>query len=527
MHTDAPTGVSKVRSQAEALADASASLCSLGVPDVLPALHAAGLSISRTVLGGSHSVAVYPPIDSLTPVDPKRVLDTIRFGRDTSVYVHIPFCETRCTFCHYAVQHYSGRGSASQTRAREVARYLEALERELAFWGARLARSDTALSSIYIGGGTPLVLEEEELHDIVRAIKSNYEILPGAEVCIEGSPLTITAAGGEDKLRFLREQGFTRLSFGVQSFDDAVLKYSARGYRRDVPIHAAQIASGIFDNWNLDLIQGLYKGSPTEIWQNLEVVAELRPAHLTWYHGRFADRPQGEWYRSEDRRGSFEDESETLLGRMLIWQGMAALGYQQTDGNRFVRERYYTDLFKKIRTSASRDLLGVGAASYSHVGAEPAADDCRGYVFRNDTHIRAYADRVLSGEFPIDTARVIDAEELLAMSYATGLRNGRIESTALCALDAKKPQLSAQYREVVGTLVKLGVLEPYANGEGEAGVRLTDLGRLFEDETLALFFSPAVKRACAAKSDTPGLARIASKREIRLTPAELAEHRGP
>jgi oxygen-independent coproporphyrinogen III oxidase len=499
MDTDAPADVREMRSQAAAFDDAYVSLGRLGVPDVLPALHAAGLSISRTVLGGSHSVAVYPPIDSLTPVDANHVLDTIRLGRDASLYVHIPFCETRCTFCHYAVQHYSGRGSASHTRESEVAHYLEALKREVAFWGARLAQSGTALSSIYIGGGTPLVLEQEALHEIIRAIKDAYEILPGAEVCIEGSPLTITAAGGEDKLRFLKAQGFTRLSFGVQSFDNAVLKYAARGYKREVPIHAAQIVSGIFDNWNLDLIQGLYKGSPAETWQNLEVIAELQPAHLTWYHGRFADRPQGDWYQSEDRHGSFEDEPATLLGRMLIWQGMAALGYQQTDGNRFVRERHYTDLFKKVRTSSSRDLLGVGAASYSHIGAEPTAEDCRGYVFRNDTRIRAYADRVLSGEVPIVTGRVIDDEELLAMSYATGLRNGRIENAALRAIKARKPQLSAHYRALVGMLSDIGILESYANGEGNDSLRLTELGRLFEDETLALFFSPAVKSALTAR----------------------------
>src|SRR3982750_2608787 len=306
MYADAPAGVREMRSQAAAFDAAYASLGRLGVPDVLPALHAAGLSISRTVLGGSHSVAVYPPIDSLTPVDANHVLDAIRFGRDTSLYVHIPFCETRCTFCHYAVQHYAGsRGSASQTRESEVARHLEALKRELAFWGVRLAQSGTALSSIYIGGGTPLVLGHEALHDIIRAINNSYEILPGAEVCIEGSPLTITAAGGEDKLRFLAAQGFTRLSFGVQSFDDAVLKYAARGYKRELPIRAAQIVSGIFENWNLDLIQGLYKGSPAETCQNLEVIAELRPAPLTWYHGRFPARPQGDWYKSEERHGSF------------------------------------------------------------------------------------------------------------------------------------------------------------------------------------------------------------------------------
>jgi oxygen-independent coproporphyrinogen III oxidase len=498
MYADALADAKEMRSQAAAFADAYASLARLGVPEVLPALHAVGLSISRTVLGGSHSVAVYPPIDSLMPVDAYHVLDTIRFGRDTSLYVHIPFCETRCTFCHYAVQHYSGRGSASQTGESEVTRYLEALKRELALWGVRLADSGTALSSVYIGGGTPLVLEQEALHDLIHAIDDGFEILPGAEVCIEGSPLTITAAEGEEKLRFLEAQGFTRLSFGVQSFDDAVLKYAARGYKRDVPIRAAQIASEIFDNWNLDLIQGLYKGSPAETWQNLEVIAELRPAHLTWYHGRFADRPQGDWYQSEDRHGGFEDEAATLLGRMLIWQGMAALGYQQTDGNRFVRERHFTDLFKEVRPSSSRDLLGVGAASYSHIGAEPAAGDCRGYVYRNETRIRSYADRVLSGEVPVVTGRVVDDEELLASSYATGLRNGRVENAALRAIGARKPQLAKHYRALGGMLSDIGILEPYANGEGDDGLRLTELGRLFEDETLALFFSPAVKRALTA-----------------------------
>jgi coproporphyrinogen III oxidase-like Fe-S oxidoreductase len=290
------------------------------------------------------------------------------------------------------------------------------------------------------------------------------------------------------------------LSFGVQSFDDAVLKYAARGYKRDVPIRAAQIVSGIFDNWNLDLIQGLYMGSPTETWQNLEIIAELLPAHLTWYHGRFADRPQGSWYESEARHSSFEDELGTLLGRMLIWQGMAGLGYQQTDGNRFVRERHFTDLFKKIRTSSSRDLLGVGAASYSHVGAEPARDGCHGYVFRNNPDISGYADRVLSGGSPIVTGRAVNDEELLAASYATGLRNGRVENPALRAIGARKSQLSTYYEALADMLTELAVLEPWTDDNDENGLRLTELGRLFEDETLALFFSPAVKHALMARA---------------------------
>jgi oxygen-independent coproporphyrinogen-3 oxidase len=88
---------------------------------------------------------------------------------------------------------------------------------------------------------------------------------------------------------------------------------------------------------------------------------------------------------------------------------------------------------------------------------------------------------------------------LLATSYATGLRNGRIENAALRAIGARKPQLSAHYRALGGMLSDIGILEPYGNGVGEDGLRLTELGRLFEDETLALLFSLTVKRALKAR----------------------------
>lgn len=499
-------------SRKAAFDDAQAALGRLGLPDMLPVLHGAGVRISRHVLGGSHSVAVYPPINSLRPVAAPVVLDALHFGRDTSLYVHLPFCETRCTFCHYTVRHYAGKGSVSQAGEDEVAAYLGALGREIGFWGARLARTGTALSSVYIGGGTPLVLEAPDLQALVRTIEDCFEILPGAEVCIEGSPLTITAPDGKDKLRLLAANGFTRLSFGAQSFDDAVLKFAGRGHRREVAIHAAEIAAQVFDNWNIDLIQGLYKGSPAEVWENLQVLAELRPAHLTWYHGRFAGRPQGDWYQSEDRHAGFESETETLLGRMLIWQGMAAMGYHRCDGNRFVRASHYTDPFKKVRTSPSRDLLGIGVSSYSHVGTLPAAGGRGGYVFRNDTGIRTYVERMASGGAPIVAGRIIDDAELLAASYATGLRGRRIEDAALRAIAARTPRLSAQYRAQADRLVACGVLEPCTDGDGCDGLRLTELGRLFEDETLALFFSPAVRRAlaCADVAVTTGPATAAA-----------------
>src|ERR1700685_198465 len=122
-----------MRSQTAAFDEAYSSLRRLGVPDILPALHAAGVSISHAVLGGSHSVAIYPPIDSLTPLDPLDVVNAIYCGGQVSLYVHIAFCETRCSFCHYAVDHYAGRGNSSHTDDDKVAGYLDALKQELIF----------------------------------------------------------------------------------------------------------------------------------------------------------------------------------------------------------------------------------------------------------------------------------------------------------------------------------------------------------------------------------------------------------
>src|SRR5215216_1598625 len=122
-----------MKSKTAAFAEAYSSLHRLGIPVILPTLHAAGISISRTVLGGSHSVAIYPPIDSLTPLNPLSVVNTIDCGSEASLYVHIAFCETRCTFCHYAVAHYAGRKTGPAGDNSKVTQYLAALDRELAF----------------------------------------------------------------------------------------------------------------------------------------------------------------------------------------------------------------------------------------------------------------------------------------------------------------------------------------------------------------------------------------------------------
>lgn len=453
----------------------------LGLHDNLPQLHAAGVGIKRHILGGSHSVVTYPPLHALKPVAKSAIEPSIYYGKYASLYVHIAFCETRCTFCHYTVAQYAGKGHRSTNPAKEILteRYLTALEIEMAHWGARLRATGTSITSVYIGGGTPLILTPLELMKLLKLIRHHFVVETDAAICVEGSPLTITDPIGRAKLTLLKEEGVNRLSFGIQSFDENVLRSAGRGYKAETAVRACEIAHAVFDNWNIDLIQGLHLGSIREVWNNLQMIERIRPPHLTWYHGRFSDRPQATWLNRPSRAHEFETEEETLNGRLLIWQELIRMGYHQIDGNRFVQQERYVDPFKAVRTSLSSDLLGLGASAYSHT-----AD----WFFRNNPTIPGYLEAIEAHCLALTSARRLDAEEQLAGSYVVGLRTVWQETAAIRALRNTQPTLADHYDQLIQELTGIGVLA--WNGPA---LSMTQLGRLFEDEILSLFYSPSVQ----------------------------------
>jgi oxygen-independent coproporphyrinogen-3 oxidase len=481
-----------MRDKAAAFSNATEALLQLDVPNVLPKLREADVFVRRFILGGSHSVVTYPPLNALQELGPRDTIHPIYYGDEASLYVHISFCETMCTFCHYDVKHYRGKSHSPPGRVQAVERYLSALKVEMKDWAYELQGSETVINSIYIGGGTPLVLEKDQLIDLLQTIRAEFNVREGAEICVEASPLTITAEGGLEKLQTLKQHGVTRLSFGIQSFDDEVLKRAARGYKRETAIRACELADLVFDNWNLDLIQSLYKGTPDEVWENLQVLRQVRPPHLTWYHGRYAKRPQGDWYRDIDKQVDFEGEHDTLIGRMLLWEELAAMGYRQIDGNRFVLDERYTDPFKKVRTSVSSNLLGLGASSYSHVDMRPHPrwfTVPEGVFFRNTSGANDYVTRIESGDGAVGSALALGWNEYLAASYVVSLRTGRLDSENH---EWAHPEMVAHYAELERHFVELGLLER-CQICSEPAIRLTRLGQLLEDEVLSLFYSRRVQ----------------------------------
>ncbi|HZS44437.1 MAG TPA: radical SAM protein, partial [Blastocatellia bacterium] len=319
----------------------------------------------RGGLGGSHTVVTYPPLDALEPILPDQVISRSGPVSGLDLYLHIPFCEFICPFCHYDTQ----PTNINKPQEAKIQNYINALHEEVASWKGLIGRS--TLNSIYIGGGTPTAISEEQLLSLLDSVSS----LPRKQNfvgCVETSPLTVTAAVGRRKLQSLLNKGINRLSMGVQSFNSELLRCS-RGYDLKTVLKSLEIVQALIDNLNIDLIQDLPNQTDEDLLTDLEYVDKIKPAQVTWYIMRL--RPESRWYRRYQGSSlNISESSQSIRRTLMIRQGMERIGYLAMPGGRFIRERRYRDTFKDSRAGLNSVLLGCGLSAYSH-GWD--------YIFRN------------------------------------------------------------------------------------------------------------------------------------------------
>ena len=191
---------------------------------------------------------------------------------DISLYVGIPFCPTRCSYCSFV-----SRTVGKRTELIEP--YLDALYKELAHAGKLLANSGKTIRTIYIGGGTPTTLTGEQMARLLDTISQSFDLSRCIEFTVEGGrPDTLTA----EKLRLIRQHGADRMSINPQTMEDAVLKACGRPHTAEDILNRYQEAVDAgFSAINMDLIAGLPKDSYEGFCRSLDTVAALQPANIT------------------------------------------------------------------------------------------------------------------------------------------------------------------------------------------------------------------------------------------------------
>ena len=263
----------------------------------------------------------------------------------TGLYLHIPFCAVKCRFCDFAA--YPGRRD-------DTARYLNALRREL-----KSKASRCALKTLYVGGGTPSLLEPPQWRDLLTDVRNCFDVSPDWEATLECNPDGVT----EEKLEAWRSSGMTRLSFGLQSDEPTLLTSLGRTHSFEdfKNVFRAARAHG-FTNLNVDLMYGL-PGQTLAGWKKtLDRVLEMNPEHLSAYGLQVEESTY--FHRSgvqadDDRQAEMYEAAADIL---------ESAGYVHYEISNFARPGF--ECRHNLRYWRNQDCLGAGVSSAWYDGAQ-------------------------------------------------------------------------------------------------------------------------------------------------------------
>jgi len=377
--------------------------------------------------------------------------------RGIGLYVHIPFCASRCPYCDFA--------TAPATTALR-SRYLEALRREIAREGHLLGRP--RVRTLFFGGGTPSLLEPAEIVMLGDALRDAFVLRP-REVTLEANPATLDRA----RLDAWLALGLTRLSLGAQSFDPRGLRALGRTHQPEDSAAAVGVARDAGLDLNVDLIFG-WPGQTIAGWErDLKTAVALNPDHISCYplelrldpEASVPNWPGGGWPVLERWRvaAAAAQPGDAGLARMyqLAERMLARAGYRHYEIANWARRG--KRCLHNLGYWRDRDWLGVGAGAHTHLAGSRSA---------NPTELRAYILRANSG-----SERVVDAEAdppseaaMLALRLDSGLDLGRY---AARFGDAATTRVRSALREVEPAhLVRVE----------DRHARLTARGRLLANE---------------------------------------------
>lgn len=264
------------------------------------------------------------------------------------LYFHIPFCAKLCPYCCFYVE--TGRNNRKE--------FVDALLREV---GLRAASFQIQPRTIYLGGGTPSALGVSQLDHLFRGLRERLDLSGLKEWTIEVNPATVSA----EKARLLREHGVTRISMGVQSWDDEVLATLGRNHNRaqaTKTFHELRAAG--FDNLNIDLMFGVPGQTPRQWARTLANTVALQPEHISAYcltyeqdTEYFRKLGRGEFRRNEDQEADFFETTMDVLG---------AKGYAHYEISNYAKPGFESAHNHAYWSGA--DYLGLGPSAFSTVG---------------------------------------------------------------------------------------------------------------------------------------------------------------
>jgi oxygen-independent coproporphyrinogen-3 oxidase len=421
---------------------------------------------------GSYFVATYPPFSVWSAEAVERdALPALQAAPDPVVplglYLHIPFCRKRCHFCYFRVY--------TDKNAQEVGRYLDVLAREWELYARQPAVAGRPLNFVYFGGGTPSFLSTQQLQGLVSRITTVTPWTDAEEITFECEPGTLT----EHKLRVIRSMGVTRLSLGVENFDDRILELNGRAHRSPEIGEAYRFARSLgFPQINIDLIAGML-GETEENWQRcVQQTVELEPDSVTIYQ---MELPFNTTITKDLLQGSHQ-----LTGSLADWptkrrwveDAFATLeraGYHVGSAYTAVKDPSRTRFTYRDRLWQGADMAGLGVASFGHVN---------GVHMQNFDTWETYSEAIDRDRLPLGRAYRPTADERMRRELILQLKLGHVTPTYF------RRKYNVDILRQFGDQFDSLAAEGYLARATEDRVELTRDGLMRVDALLPRFFLP-------------------------------------
>jgi oxygen-independent coproporphyrinogen-3 oxidase len=314
--------------------------------------------------------------------------------KPAGLYIHVPFCRRKCAYCDF----YSIAGT------KLAARYVSALRREAVLYGSSFPAFDT----VYIGGGTPSLLDGEMLEALIERVVSVFPVSRRAEITIEANPCDIDS----EKVLLFRRLGITRINLGVQSFDNGVLEFLGRSHSAETAARAlAEIESKWPYSFGVDMIYGLPGQSRSHWLGQLEKALAFNPGHVSCYQ---LSLEKGTRLHRLHAEGTFRMPGEPFLARLFTATSdlMASHGYLHYEVSNFAansseRSRH------NMKYWHHAPYLGLGPSAHSFDGARR---------WWNVRSVRRYCESLDSNVSPVEGEEVLSNPELVREAVFLGLR---------------------------------------------------------------------------------------------------------
>ena len=371
------------------------------------------------------------------------------------LYIHIPFCVRKCKYCDF---------NSFKLNIDEKKKYLSALSKEMELYKEKIGQKE--IDSIFVGGGTPSILNEEEIKILFDNINLNFKIKEDAEITMECNPGTLTL----NKLKTMKKCGVNRLSIGVQAVQNHHLKYIGRIHtfeEFEKNYHEAKKVG--FDNINIDLMYALPNQTKEDWMESLEKVVNLNPTHISAYSLILEENTElFDMYERKEFKLLDEDTDIEMYEYTINY--LKSHGYNQYEISNYAKKGF--ECKHNILYWKCENYVGIGTSASGFL------DEIR---YNNLCEIDKYEELILNGKKPIEWEEKLSIKDKIEESIFLGLRMNE----GIKFKDFKNKydfNFLEEYKNEIEKLTKLQLIDI-----NETGMKLTQKGKEISNSVFVEF----------------------------------------